>query len=85
LLNVEGEPVVVQAVQSIGHEPVTLDDWPTDDRRSRLVFITRDLERADIERTFDAFDYTPPETTQKAAFDPAAYERFVAAMKGFQS
>ncbi|MFX6226321.1 GTP-binding protein, partial [Acinetobacter baumannii] len=26
-----------------------------EDRRSRIVFITRDVERATIERSFDAF------------------------------
>ena len=60
VLNVEGEPVVIQAVQSVVHEPVVLDEWPGDDRRSRLVFIARDMAREDIARTFEAFDYAPP-------------------------
>jgi G3E family GTPase len=82
ILNVEGEPVVVQAVQTVVHEPVVLDAWPTDDRRSRLVFIARDIDRDEIERTFRAFDYAPA-TAMKTAIDPAAYAQFVAAMKGF--
>ena len=81
ILNVEGEPVVVQAVQTVVHEPVVLDAWPTDDRRSRLVFITRDMSRDEIERTFDAFDYAPPSTAR--TIDPGAYARFVAGMQGF--
>jgi G3E family GTPase len=83
LLNVEGDPVVVHAVQTVVHEPVALDAWPTDDRRSRLVFIGRDMERAEIERTFDAFDYAPTLTGRKA-IDPGAYAQFVEAMKGFR-
>ena len=48
LVNVEGEPgpVVVQGVQHVFHPPVTLAAWPSDDRRSRLVFITAGDRRA---------------------------------------
>jgi hypothetical protein len=81
LLNVEGEPCVVHAVQTIVHEPVTLERWPTDDRRSRIVVIGRDIAREDIERTFSAFDYEAP--PRSPAIDPAAYAQFVEAMRGF--
>ena len=56
LLNVRGEkrPVVVHGVQHIFSPPVRLDAWPDADRRSRLVFITRDLSRADIQATLSA-------------------------------
>src|SRR5712691_6058764 len=47
-------PVVVQAVQHVAHRPVELEDWPDDDRRSRLVFITRNLPRAAVEPLFAA-------------------------------
>jgi G3E family GTPase len=47
-------PVVVQAVQHVAHRPVELEDWPDDDRRSRLVFITRNLGREVIEQLFAA-------------------------------
>ena len=82
LLNVEGEPVVVQAVQTVVHEPVPLEAWPSDDRRSRLVFITRDMAREEIERTFEAFDYAPARL-QTRTVDADAYAKFLEAMKGF--
>ncbi len=47
-------PVVVQAVQHVAHRPVELEDWPDNDRRSRLVFITRNLPRAPVEALFAA-------------------------------
>jgi G3E family GTPase len=47
-------PVVVQAVQHVAHRPIELEDWPDDDRRSRLVFITRSLPREVIEMLFAA-------------------------------
>jgi G3E family GTPase len=54
IVNVEGEPVVVQAVQHIMHPPVTLDKWPSEDLGSRLVFITRNIKAAAIRALFDA-------------------------------
>ena len=55
-VNVEGEPgpVVVQGVQHVFHPPVTLAAWPGEDRRSRLVFITRNLPQEAIEALFGA-------------------------------
>ncbi|MFJ3048420.1 CobW family GTP-binding protein [Herbaspirillum chlorophenolicum] len=57
ILNLKGEdkPTVIHGVQHIFHPTVTLPEWPSGDRRSRIVFITRDIERATIERSFDAF------------------------------
>ncbi|AUG52646.1 CobW family GTP-binding protein [Thalassospira marina] len=45
ILNLVGEecPVAIHAVQHIFHPPATLPAWPSDDHRSKLVFITRDL------------------------------------------
>ncbi|WP_254605085.1 CobW family GTP-binding protein [Sphingomonas bacterium] len=44
-------PVVVHGVQHIFHPPLMLDGWPSDDRRSRMVFITRDLDEAALRQT----------------------------------
>ncbi|TCZ66632.1 CobW family GTP-binding protein [Roseicella aquatilis] len=58
LLNLEGEdrPVAIHGVQHLFHPPVKLERWPEgDDRRSRLVFILRDLDRATVERGLRAF------------------------------
>jgi G3E family GTPase len=56
LLNVAGEagPVVVQGVQHVFHPPVTLAAWPSDDRRSRLVFITRGIGEQAVAALFAA-------------------------------
>jgi G3E family GTPase len=56
LVNVAGErgPVVVQGVQHIFHPPATLDAWPDEDRRSRLVFITRNISREAVAALFAA-------------------------------
>jgi G3E family GTPase len=45
----EDLPVVIHGVHHVFHPPVRLDAWPDADRRSRIVFITRDLGRTEIE------------------------------------
>lgn len=82
LLNVEGTPVAVHAVQTLIHEPITLERWPDAERRSRLVFITQGMDRADIEATLDVLRWksTFPVNGATPKPDPQAYARFVAAM-----
>ena len=48
-------PVVIHGVQHVFHPPTTLDGWPDGDRRTRLVFITRDIEEETIRGLFGAF------------------------------
>ncbi len=61
-------PVVLHAVQHVLHPPVRLPQWPDDDRRSRLVCVTRDLDPAVIRRLLDAFLGIPAtDTPDKAA------------------
>jgi G3E family GTPase len=50
------EPVLLHGVQHVFHPPVLLPQWPSDDRRTRMVFITRDLPKEAIEKTLAAFE-----------------------------
>jgi G3E family GTPase len=58
LLNVAGvpTPVLINGVQHIVHPPSHLERWPDADRRSRLIFIVRGLQRTRIERSLAAFN-----------------------------
>ncbi len=49
------KPLVIHGVQHIFHPPFQLQKWPDDDHRSRLVFITRDIKKAQLEDLFKAF------------------------------
>jgi G3E family GTPase len=49
-------PVLVNGVQHVVHRPVHLDAWPDVDRRSRLVFIGRGIEREAVEGSLRAFN-----------------------------
>ena len=48
-------PVAIHGVQHIVHPPAHLARWPDGDRRSRIVFIVRGLDRRLIERSLAAF------------------------------
>jgi G3E family GTPase len=54
IIGIEGQsgPVVVQGVQRLFYPPVRLATWPTNDHRSRVVFITRGVPAAAIEASF---------------------------------
>jgi G3E family GTPase len=48
-------PVVIHGVQHVFHPPRILDAWPSADRRTRLVFITRGIDQEDIDATLEIF------------------------------
>jgi G3E family GTPase len=48
-------PVVVHGVQHVFHPTARLPQWPDDDHRTRLVFITRDLPERTVRELFEAF------------------------------
>jgi len=57
LLNVgEPGPLLLNGVQHVIHPPVHLDNWPDADRRSRIVFIARDLDPSLVEASLAAFN-----------------------------
>jgi G3E family GTPase len=48
-------PVVVHGVQHVFHPTARLEQWPDDDHRTRVVFITRDLPERTVRELFEAF------------------------------
>ena len=58
LLNVAGvpTPVLINGVQHIVHPPSHLERWPDLDRRSRLIFIVRGLQRERIQQSLAVFN-----------------------------
>jgi G3E family GTPase len=59
-------PAVIHGVQHVFHPPAWLDRWPSEDQRSRLVFITRDIPRAWIELLLEALDDEVAASTEAA-------------------
>jgi G3E family GTPase len=82
ILNVDGRPTAVHAVQHVFHAPEDLNRWPSDDRRSRIVFITHKLERADIEASLALLTFRPQtQQLSPGKIDAATFAQFSAAMK----
>jgi G3E family GTPase len=52
---IDDQPVVVHAVQHMFHPPAKIDDWPTSDQRSRLVFIVKDIDKEIIESALNSY------------------------------
>lgn len=54
IVNVAGRdgPVVIHGVQHVFHPPRQLARWPDEDRRTRVVFITRNIGAAAVEASF---------------------------------
>ena len=65
IVNIEetpDRPMVLHGVQHVLHPASQLEAWPDDDRRTRMVFIVRDIEPRVIRELFDAFlGYTAPD------------------------
>ncbi|MGC2823407.1 MAG: GTP-binding protein [Pseudolabrys sp.] len=86
IVNVEGKPYAVQAVQTVVSEPAELDAWPDgDDCRSRLVFITRGIDAGDIRRTFATFRFDAGRAPRNMTINPETYGRFAETMQLFRT
>jgi G3E family GTPase len=59
-------PVVIHGVQHVFHPPHRLDAWPDADRRTRIVFIVKDLDRKFVEGLYAALIHRPAVDTPDA-------------------
>ena len=61
ILNVAGAdtPIAIHGVETMFHPPTALPAWRGADKRSRIVFITRDLGQGAIADSFRAFVTDP--------------------------
>jgi G3E family GTPase len=62
-----GEPAVIQGAQNIFHSLQFLDAWPSEDTRTRIVFITRGIEKAKIEDDLALIERISRRTAEAAA------------------
>ena len=55
IVNVAGMagPMILHGVQHVIYPPVVLKAWPSQDRRTRLVFITYDIDEAMLRESLD--------------------------------
>lgn len=57
IVNIAGfdGPLVIHGVQHVFHPPLQMKKWPSADQRTRIVFITRDLDEAALRDTLKMF------------------------------
>ena len=66
LENEPDQPTVIHGVQHLFHPPQILEKWPSEDRRTRIVFITRDIDIASLEETLNVMVRRRRRTTSGA-------------------
>ena len=68
IVNIQGlkGPFVIHGVQHIFHPPVMLKKWPGKDRRTRIVFIARDLDESALRDTLKMFTAEEVNDVQRA-------------------
>jgi G3E family GTPase len=62
-----GQPAVIHGVQHVFHPPAWLERWPSADRRTRMVFITRGIPQAWIEALLAAVEAEVAEVSRNRA------------------
>ena len=60
------QPAVIQGAQQIFHSIDWMDKWPSNDKRTRIVFITRNIDQAYIEDTYDLIERVAKRTVAAA-------------------
>jgi len=51
----EAGPVLLNGVQHVMHPPEHLEEWPDDDRQSRIIFIARGISSEELLASLEAF------------------------------
>lgn len=77
IINVEGIPVVINVVQTVVHDPITLKHWPSEDRRTRIVFIVKNMDREKLEKTVDALGEPQTQIATDQSTLQGAYAQFL--------
>ena len=62
-----GRPAVIQGAQHLLHTMTWLERWPDDDQRSRIVFITQGIPRANLKDVIDLLDRVSARTYKARA------------------
>ena len=69
IVNIENEPkrpAIIQGAQLIFHSLEFMDRWPSEDHRTRIVFITHDIDKKYIEDTMSLIERVAERTVAAA-------------------
>ena len=67
VLEEPGRPAVIHGVQHVYHAPVWLRQWPSDDRRTRMVFIGRNMRESWVRNLLELIDAEVADETARRA------------------
>jgi G3E family GTPase len=69
IVNIAGfdGPLVIHGVQHVFHPPLQMKKWPSADQRTRIVFITRDLDESALRDTLKMFTDDRPVPSMAAS------------------
>ena len=69
IVNIAGfdGPLVIHGVQHVFHPPLRMKKWPSADQRTRIVFITRDVDESALSDTLNMFTDRGPVTSVAAS------------------
>ncbi len=70
-----GRPAVIQGAQHLLHTMTWLDQWPDEDRRTLIVFITQGIPRANLKDVIDLLDRVSSRTFKARAKGRRAMEQ----------
>jgi G3E family GTPase len=70
-----GRPAVIQGAQHLLHTMTWLDQWPDGDHRTRVVFITQGIPRANLKDVIDLLDRVSSRTFKAREKGRQALER----------
>jgi len=76
-----GRPAVIQGAQHLLHTMSWLDQWPDDDQRTRIVFITQGIPRANLKDVIDLLDRVSSRTFKARARGRQAAKQLQSAAK----
>ena len=83
ILNVDGKPVAIHATQTIVHEPIQLNQWPSVDRSSRFVVISRGVIRKEFELSLVHLNRREDQKHEASLINPSAYQQFLKLAEAF--
>ena len=79
--------ILINSVQKVFHEPVYLNKWPFKDKISKIIFITKNIEKKEIEKTLSVLSFKQAKKRKKSNlnFSKKDYANFIKSMNSFDA
>ena len=87
IIKVGRKVILINSVQKVFHEPVYLNKWPFKDKISKIIFITKNIEKKEIEKTLSVLSFKQAKKRKKSNlnFSKKDYSNFIKSMNSFDA